>query len=73
MRRTPEFSEGSPYNKACIEIWQPKEANKFFIAELNTYSMTEVNNCNGDYMNFSNQEKYKYLKFKNENCLWLFK
>ena len=50
VRQEPEYSNGSPHYKACVEIAQPTEKNRFYIANLNTYGLTEVKNCNKNYL-----------------------
>ncbi|WP_114783436.1 OmpA family protein [Vibrio tetraodonis] len=54
VRRAPEYAEGSAHNKACVEVAEPTEPNRFYIANLNTYGLTEVKNCEGDYTAASN-------------------
>ncbi|AYV25083.1 OmpA family protein [Vibrio mediterranei] len=50
VRRTPEFAEGSPHLRACVEVAQPTEPNRFYIANLNTYSLIEIKSCSEDYL-----------------------
>ncbi|CAB1261425.1 outer membrane protein [Vibrio cholerae] len=54
VRRAPEYDEGSPHQRGCIEVAQPQSPNRFYIANLNTYGLIEVKNCDGDYSAFSN-------------------
>ncbi|NOH73039.1 OmpA family protein [Vibrio pectenicida] len=54
VRRAPEYAEGSPHHKACVEVAEPTEPNRFYIANLNTYGLTEVKSCEGDYLAVSN-------------------
>ncbi|GLT17467.1 outer membrane protein [Vibrio zhanjiangensis] len=54
VRRAPEYAEGSPHHKACVEVAEPTEPNRFFIANLNTYGLTEVKSCEGDFSAASN-------------------
>lgn len=50
VRREPSYEEGTPHLIACIEIKQPAwSANKFYKANIKTYGMVEVYNCDGDY------------------------
>nr|WP_152432230.1 OmpA family protein [Vibrio aquimaris] len=49
VRRAPEYTEGSAHHKACVEVAEPTEPNRFYIANLNTYGLTEVKSCEGDY------------------------
>ncbi|MCF7505316.1 OmpA family protein [Vibrio sp. L3-7] len=54
VRRAPEYAEGSPHHRACVEVAQPTEANRFYIANLNTYGLTEVKSCNENYLAVNN-------------------
>lgn len=54
VRSAPEYDESSPHQRGCIEIAQPQSPNRFYIVNLNTYGLIEVNNCDGDYFAFSN-------------------
>ncbi|HGS4463038.1 TPA: OmpA family protein [Vibrio metschnikovii] len=54
VRRAPEYKDGSPHQRGCIEIAQPKMPNRFYIANLNSYGLTEVKSCEGDYSAFNN-------------------
>ncbi len=54
VRQAPEYAEGSPHHKACVEVAQPTEPNRFYIANLNTYGLTAVKSCEGDYLAVSN-------------------
>lgn len=54
VRRTPEYKDGSPHQRGCIEIAQPRTPNRFYIANLNSYGLIEVKNCEGNYSAFSN-------------------
>lgn len=54
VRRTPSSVGASPHKTACIEVAQPMEFNRFYIANLNTYGMLEVYSCVGNYSAYSN-------------------
>lgn len=54
VRRNPSFIGGSPHLTACVEVAQPVESNRFYMANLNTYGVLEVYGCDGDYSAFSN-------------------
>lgn len=49
VKQGPGFFGGSPHQLACVEIAQPMEPNRFYIANLNFYSLIEVKNCNIDF------------------------
>lgn len=54
VRRTPSYEDGYPHQLACVEVSQPLEPNRFYIANLNTYGLNEVYNCEDDYWRHNN-------------------
>ncbi|OEC39860.1 hypothetical protein A9G06_17045 [Aeromonas sp. DNP9] len=54
VRRTPNFADGGVHQMACVEIAQPGKDNGFYLVNLNTYGVQEINNCKGDYAAYSN-------------------
>lgn len=54
VRRVPQYHEDSPYQQGCVEVAQPMADNRFYIVNLNSYGLTEVKNCEGDYLAFGN-------------------
>lgn len=54
VRRTPSYEDGYPHQLACVEVAQPLEPNRFYIANLNTYGLNQVYNCENDYWRYDN-------------------
>ncbi|AMG31618.1 hypothetical protein AL542_15615 [Grimontia hollisae] len=54
VRRAPTYEDGYPHALACVEVAQPLEPNRFYIANLNTYGLNQVYNCEEDYWRYSN-------------------
>ncbi|MDE1340748.1 OmpA family protein [Vibrio aestuarianus] len=54
VRKEPDYVNGSPHQIACIEVAEPLSPHKFFIANLNTYGMSQVYTCDGNYWYFDN-------------------
>lgn len=54
VRRAPSSREGASYNKVCVEVEQPRKANIFYVANLNTYGVQEVYNCQEGYWSVNN-------------------
>lgn len=45
VREKPQYTNGSPYQRACVEVKLGINEPKFYIANLNFYSLTEAKNC----------------------------
>lgn len=45
VREPPKYINGSPYQKACIEVKLGINKPRFYIANLNLYSLTETKDC----------------------------
>ncbi|HGS5288061.1 OmpA family protein [Vibrio parahaemolyticus] len=54
VHQAPGYIENSPHEQACLEIDQPLEPNRYYLANLNTYGLTEVWTCEGEYWLYSN-------------------
>ncbi|CAB1245791.1 TPA: OmpA family protein [Vibrio cholerae] len=62
VHQAPRYIENSPHEQACLEIDQPLEPNRYYLANLNTYGLTEVRTCEGEYWLYSNLvDPYKSL------------
>lgn len=45
VREKPQYTNGSPYQRACIEVKLGINDPKFYIVNLNLYSLKETENC----------------------------
>lgn len=54
VKRKPEYVDGSPHQTACIEVSVPSHPSRHYLANLHTYALSEVNNCEADYWRYSN-------------------
>ncbi|ENM5780275.1 OmpA family protein [Vibrio mimicus] len=54
VHQGPRYIENSPHEQACLEIDQPLEPNRYYLANLNTYGLTEVWTCEGEFWLYSN-------------------
>ncbi|RTZ16655.1 hypothetical protein EJ063_07630 [Vibrio aquaticus] len=61
VRQEPVFPEGSPHQLACIEIKQLNSPQAFYIANINTYGMQEVKECNENFWALDNYISHKTL------------
>lgn len=54
VKQGPGYFGGAPHQRACVEIAQPMKPDRFYIANLNLYSLIEVKNCNINFWEPSN-------------------
>ncbi len=54
VKRKPEYVDGSPHQTACIEVSVPSHPSRQYLANLHTYALSEVKNCEADYWRYSN-------------------
>ncbi len=54
VKRKPEYFDGSPHQTACIEVSVSAHPSRHYLANLHTYVLSEVKNCEADYWHYSN-------------------
>ncbi|MBS0044802.1 OmpA family protein [Shewanella sp. M16] len=54
VKRKPEYVDGSPHQNACIEVSVSSNPSRYYLANLHTYSLSEVKDCDADYSRYSN-------------------
>ncbi|MEA5385429.1 MULTISPECIES: OmpA family protein [Vibrio harveyi group] len=62
VRRPPSFADGATHQLACVEVGQPGKRNQFYLANLNTYEVLSVYNCEGDYTASANIVPLNYYQ-----------
>ncbi|HHL2502318.1 TPA: OmpA family protein [Yersinia enterocolitica] len=50
VRHPPKYADGSPYQRACVEVKEASKPSKFYVANLNTYGFHEISDCDNSYL-----------------------
>ncbi|MDA5490292.1 hypothetical protein [Yersinia kristensenii] len=49
VRQPPKYIDGSPYQRACVEVKESFKPSKFYVANLNSYGFYEISDCDKSY------------------------
>ncbi|MGS0628306.1 MULTISPECIES: OmpA family protein [Photorhabdus] len=62
VRQPPEYTDGSPHQRACVEVQEAMKPSRFYIANLSTYGFDEISNCGKSYLSDPHFVKGKNLQ-----------